>query len=87
MLIEPKTAAENKVVKVNSGQSISVRGTLVAENITLSIPDGAGGWVALSMGGSAVVLSATDNHLPFTGNILVRVEKPITTNLVGVTIV
>ena len=87
MLIETQTTADTANIKINAEQTLSVRGDLVAETITLSVPDGAGGWNLLYEGGEQVVLDATHLQVTAYGNALIQVYKPITTNAVGITVV
>lgn len=87
MLIEPTTALAERNVLIKHGQSVCVRGTLVAEVIAIEIPDGAGGWMQLYEEGGAVQLSSTNHQISAIGNTLIRISKPSTTNSVGVAIV
>ena len=87
MLIKYQTAADEGNCKVNAGQTISVRGVLGSEIIEVFIPDGDGGWTELYEEGELVTLSATNMQITAYGNTLVRVEKPATSNAVGVTVI
>lgn len=85
-LIDAQTAAKAQAVKINAEQTLQVRGVLT-ETIAIEIPDGAGGWVPLVEGGTIVVLDPNNLHQTAYGNALIRVNKPVTTNAVGVVII
>ena len=87
MLVKYQTAADEGIAKVNAGSTISVRGVLGSETITVQIPDGAGDWEDLYEDGGQVILDATHMQITAYGHTLVKVLKPATTNSVGVTVV
>jgi len=86
MLIEPTTAAVAKSVQLKAFQSISVRGSLSTDVIAIEIPDGAGGWKSLTEDGNLITLTSSNEQITASGNTLIRVNKPTTTNAVGVAI-
>ncbi len=84
MLIDPTTTAVTSgSYSMRAGGTLQARGTL-AETIEIEIPDGAGGWQALTENGSAVVLDADNLQITCYGNTLIRVNKPTTGAAVGV---
>jgi hypothetical protein len=87
MLIDAQTAAKAEVKQIWQGQTLQVRGVLALNVIAIEIPDGAGGWKSLTENGLVVQLDANNEQLAAIGNTLIRVNKPITTNAVGVALI
>jgi len=84
MLIEATTAAATKTVSLNPNSTLQVRGVLGTDVIAIEIPNGAGGWKSLKEGGEVVQLDTDNEQLTSFGHTLVRINKPSTTNSVGV---
>lgn len=87
MIIKYGTAADEGNCKMNAGQTLSIRGVLGSETITVQIPDGDGDWEDLYEEGEQVILDATHQQITAYGNTLIKVVKPVTANAVGVTII
>jgi hypothetical protein len=84
MLIEPTTAAVTKIVRLNKYSSLQARGDLGVDVIAIEIPDDAAGWQQLTEDFIDIQLTATNNQITSYGETLIRVNKPETTNAVGV---
>lgn len=87
MLIEPTTDATARSVRLKGGDTIQARGNLNTDEVAIEIPDGAGGWRQLTEDGVEVKLSANDNQFTTLGNTVVRINKPETTNSVGIAVI
>ena len=88
MFIELQTTVFTRSIKVNKNTTFQLTGVLTGgEVITFEKPNGAGGWSALSVNGTAVTLSATNHIVSFNYPVLVRVNKPVTVANAGVSIV
>ena len=88
MFIELQTTVFTRSIKANKNTTFQLTGVLTGgEVIAFEKPDGAGGWSALSVGGTAVTLSATNHMVSFDHPVLVRLSKPVTVALAGVMVV
>jgi hypothetical protein len=91
ILISPTTQAATKEFKLDVVQSnfpqIYATGTLVSgEDIEIQQPDGSGGWNTITYDGSDFVLNVDTNRQSITGCGTFRINKPATTNAVGVSV-
>lgn len=85
MLIDPTVVAKTVVVNLEPHSTLQLRGTLAAdESIPIEIPDGAGGWNQLTEDDVDIALSPGNMQYTSYGKTIIRVNKPITDNAVGV---
>ena len=84
MLIDPTQDAKAVSVDLVVGSTLQIRGTLGLDVIAIEIPDGAGSWESLIYGGNVVQLDTDNRQITAYGKTLIRVNKPETTNSVGV---
>ncbi len=79
------TAATSGSYYMKRGSTLQVRGSLGAgETIEIEVPDGVGGWLALTEGAEAVVLSSDNMQLAAFGATVIRLSKGTTAASVGV---
>jgi len=88
MLIEPTTTSGLREVKMTPGSTLQTQGTFSGETIAIEIPNGQGGWKSLTETHNGVtttvVLNASNEQQYFYGNTFIRINKPATSNPIGV---
>lgn len=84
MVINPTTAAETPIVYVNAGTTFKVVGTIGSYIITIQQSNGAGGWINIVEDGTTKQLDADNTVVSFYSSGTIRVNKPSTTNAIGI---
>lgn len=88
MFIDLQQTEFARSIKCNKGTTFQLLGTLgVGETIAFEQPDGVGGWMAVSINGSAVSLSSTNTIVSIAYPTLIRLNKPVTAADAGVQVV
>ena len=87
MLIELQTTAFTTVISLNKGATLQLIGDVGASVVTLEQPDGSGGWIQAKISGDVVSLTSDNTMLSITAPVMIRVNKPVTTNPAGVMVV